>query len=75
MVLGRREVKIMSKVMCAYFGFMLLINIVPTYLTLKNYLELEELFGLKEVLLMYGGINIVYSLFFWGIQLLKMAER
>ena len=65
----------MSKVMCAYFGFMLLINIVPTYFTLVNYLELEEFFGLKEVLLVYGGTNILYSLFFWGIQLLKMADK
>ena len=65
----------MSKVMCAYFGFMLLINLVPTYFTLVNYLELEESYELKEVLLMYGGINIVYSLFFWGIQLLKMADK
>ena len=65
----------MSKVMCAYFGFMLLINIIPTFLTLENYLELEEFYGLKEVLLMYGGINILYSLFFWGIQLLKMADK
>ena len=73
MELGRREVKKMSKVMCAYFGFMLLINLVPTYFTLVNYLELEEI-GLKEVLLMYVGINMLYSMFFWGIQLLKMVE-
>ena len=63
----------MSKVMCAYFGFMLLINIVPTFLILLNYLELEEI-ELKEVLLMYVGINMLYSMFFWGIQLLKMVE-
>ena len=63
----------MSKVMCAYFGFMLLITLVPTYFTLVNYLELEE-WGLKEVLLMYVGINMLYSMFFWGIQLLKMVE-
>ena len=64
----------MSKTMYTYFGFMLLINIVPTYFTLVNYLELEE-FGLKEVLLMYGGVNILYSMFFWGIQLLKMVDK
>lgn len=64
----------MNKIMCAYFGFMLLINIVPTYFTLVNCLELEE-FGLKEVLLMYGGVNILYSMFFWGIQLLKMVDK
>ena len=63
----------MSKVMCAYFGFMLLINLVPTYFTLVNYLELEEI-GLKEVLLMYVGVNMLYSMFFWGIQLLNMVE-
>ena len=56
----------MSKVMCAYFGFMLLINIIPTFLILEDYLEFEKFYGLKEILLMYGGINIVYSLFFWG---------
>ena len=52
--------------MCAYFGFMLLINIIPTFLILEDYLEFEKFYGLKEILLMYGGINIVYSLFFWG---------
>ena len=74
MVVGRGEVKKMSKTMYTYFGFMLLINIVPTFLTLVYYLELEEI-GLKEVLLMYVGVNMMYSMLFWGIQLLKMVDK